>query len=144
MTACDTTVAFRGRSPSLLFTCAPAGSHLFRFSRRSLRLALQSTPRSYYMHETYAYHNIKKSERFIVRIYLHLKYCCPVFFYEYDLKCFGCLCCLFYTTFNNFLPTIWKLIMSLNNNRVHIRDSKELKYAADIFNGHFDLSCWTF
>jgi hypothetical protein len=26
--------------------CAPAGSHLTRFSRRSLRLALQSTARS--------------------------------------------------------------------------------------------------
>jgi len=32
--------AFRGRPVSLLVASAPAGSHLFRFSRRSLRLAL--------------------------------------------------------------------------------------------------------
>jgi len=37
--------AFRGRPVSLPVACAPAGSHLFRFSRRSLRLALQSTAR---------------------------------------------------------------------------------------------------
>jgi len=37
--------AFRGRTVSLLVASAPAGSHLFRFSRRSLRLALQSTAR---------------------------------------------------------------------------------------------------
>src|SRR6478609_7024203 len=38
--------AFRGRALSLLVACAPAaGSHLSRFSRRSLRLALQSTAR---------------------------------------------------------------------------------------------------
>jgi hypothetical protein len=34
--------AFRGRPVSLLVAKAPAGSHLSRFSRRSLRLALQS------------------------------------------------------------------------------------------------------
>jgi len=38
--------AFRGRPVSLLVASAPAGSHLFRFSRRSLRLSLQSTARS--------------------------------------------------------------------------------------------------
>jgi len=37
--------AFRGRPMSLLVACAPAGSHLSRFSRRSLRLTLQSTAR---------------------------------------------------------------------------------------------------
>ena len=37
--------AFRGRPLSLLVACAPAGSHLIRFSRRSLHLALQSTAR---------------------------------------------------------------------------------------------------
>ncbi len=38
--------AFRRRPMSLLVACAPAGAHLFRFSCRSLRLALQSTARS--------------------------------------------------------------------------------------------------
>ena len=38
--------AFLGRKASLLVADAPAGSHLFRFSRRSLRLALQSTART--------------------------------------------------------------------------------------------------
>jgi len=33
--------AFRGRPMSLLVPSAPAGSHLFRFSRKSLRFALQ-------------------------------------------------------------------------------------------------------
>ena len=37
--------AFRGWAMSLLVACAPTGSHLSRFSRRSLRLALQSTAR---------------------------------------------------------------------------------------------------
>jgi hypothetical protein len=37
--------AFRGRPMSLLVAYAPVVSHLFRFSRRSLRLALQSTAR---------------------------------------------------------------------------------------------------
>ena len=37
--------AFRGRPVSLLVAHAPVGSRLFRFSRRSLRLALQSTAR---------------------------------------------------------------------------------------------------
>jgi hypothetical protein len=35
--------AFRGRPVSLLVANAPVGSHLSRFSRRSVRLALQST-----------------------------------------------------------------------------------------------------
>ncbi len=35
--------AFHGRPLSLLVALAPAGSHLFHFSRRSLRLAIQST-----------------------------------------------------------------------------------------------------
>ncbi len=52
--------AFRGRPVSLLVASAPVGSHLFRFSRRSLRLALQSTARSKYIHETYVHHHPKK------------------------------------------------------------------------------------
>jgi hypothetical protein len=55
--------AFRGRPVSLLVACAPAGSHLFRFSRRSLRLALQSTARKTYTHETYVNHNKKNEPR---------------------------------------------------------------------------------
>ncbi|MED3830860.1 hypothetical protein P4575_23905, partial [Priestia megaterium] len=39
----------------------PAGSHLFRFSRRSLRLALQSTARSNDILETYVHHNKKRT-----------------------------------------------------------------------------------
>jgi hypothetical protein len=35
-------IAFRGRPLSLLVAYAPAGSHLFRFSRRSLCFALPS------------------------------------------------------------------------------------------------------
>ena len=38
--------AFRGRKASLLAAFAPTGSHPFRFSRRSLRLARSSTDRS--------------------------------------------------------------------------------------------------
>jgi len=38
-------IAFRGRPLSLLVAYAPAGSHLFHFSRRSLCLSLQSTAR---------------------------------------------------------------------------------------------------
>ncbi len=37
--------AFRSRPLSLLVAYAPVESHLFRFSRRSFRLALQSTAR---------------------------------------------------------------------------------------------------
>jgi hypothetical protein len=71
--------AFRGRPVSLLVACAPAGSHLFRFSRRSLRLALQSTARSKYIYEIYVQHTHKKirtklilyqESQFIVRIFL--------------------------------------------------------------------------
>ena len=54
-------VAFRGRPLSLLVAYDPAGSHLFRFSRRSLCLALQSTARRNETHESYL-HN-KKAER---------------------------------------------------------------------------------
>ncbi len=53
--------AFRGRPVSLLVAYAPAGSHLFRFSRRSLRLALQSTARSNEIHENYIHHANKKN-----------------------------------------------------------------------------------
>ncbi len=55
--------AFRGRPMSLLVACAPAGPHLFCFSRRSLRLALQfqSTARSNCIHETYIHHDNKKT-----------------------------------------------------------------------------------
>jgi hypothetical protein len=52
--------AFRGRLMSLSVAYAPAGYHLFRFPRRSLRLALQSTARNDYMHETYVYHHYEK------------------------------------------------------------------------------------
>ncbi|MGV4966341.1 hypothetical protein ACVB78_11830, partial [Priestia aryabhattai] len=38
---------FRGRPMSLLVAYAPEGSHLFRFARRSLRLALQLTAITY-------------------------------------------------------------------------------------------------
>jgi len=76
-TACYTAIDFRARlrfprAVSLLVACTSAGSHLFRFSRRSLRLALQSPARSNYIHETYFYYRHKKSERigFIVRISL--------------------------------------------------------------------------
>jgi hypothetical protein len=76
-TACYTAVDFRarlrfpraaGEPPRRLRFCGI----LFRFSRRSLRLALQSPARSNYIHETYFYHKHKKSERigFIVRIFL--------------------------------------------------------------------------
>jgi len=41
---------------------APAGSHLFRFSRGSPRLAFQPTARSHYIHETAFTLTIKKSE----------------------------------------------------------------------------------
>jgi hypothetical protein len=45
-TAYYTAVDFRARRRSPRAAAyAPAGSHLFRFSRRSLRLALQSTAR---------------------------------------------------------------------------------------------------
>jgi hypothetical protein len=37
--------AFRGRPLSILVACASVRSHLFRFSRRSLHLALQSPAR---------------------------------------------------------------------------------------------------
>ncbi|MFP3588921.1 biotin/lipoyl-binding protein, partial [Paraburkholderia sp. SIMBA_055] len=37
----------------------PARSHPFRFSRRNLRLALQSTARKTYKHETYVRRNKK-------------------------------------------------------------------------------------
>jgi len=47
--------AFRGRLVSLLVAFTPAGSHLARFSRRSLRLALQSTARSCYIYERSLY-----------------------------------------------------------------------------------------
>jgi hypothetical protein len=56
-------VAFRGRAVSLLVAYVSAGAHLFRFSRRSLRLALQSTARSSYIHEIYIQPIHKKSER---------------------------------------------------------------------------------
>ena len=55
--------AFRGRPLSLLVAYAPAGSHLFHFSRRSLRLALQSIARKTYTHETYVYPNKKTEPR---------------------------------------------------------------------------------
>ncbi|MEH7581649.1 hypothetical protein V7170_07185, partial [Priestia megaterium] len=55
--------AFRGRPVSLLVTYAPGGSHLFRFSRKSLRLALQSQARSNYRNETFVHSANKKSER---------------------------------------------------------------------------------
>jgi hypothetical protein len=59
---CDTAVDFRTR---LRFSraVAPARSHLFRFSRRSPRLALQPTARGHYIHETTFTLTIKKSER---------------------------------------------------------------------------------
>ncbi|MED4735567.1 hypothetical protein, partial [Priestia megaterium] len=44
--------AFRERALSLIVPSAPAGSHLFSLSRRSLRLALQSTIGSSYIYET--------------------------------------------------------------------------------------------
>ena len=47
--------AFRGQTVSLLVASAPAGSHLFRFSPRSLRLALQSTAERNETDETYVY-----------------------------------------------------------------------------------------
>jgi hypothetical protein len=81
--------AFRGRPMSLLVAYAPAGSHLFRFSRRSFRLALQSTARSNYIHETYVSHHYEKirtswilqqESPFIIRISLQLKYFCPTSF----------------------------------------------------------------
>ena len=56
--------AFRGRPMSLLVALAPVGSHPFRFSRRSLRLALQSTARSNETDEAYVHHN-KKNEPLI-------------------------------------------------------------------------------
>ncbi|PVE72699.1 hypothetical protein DC421_05330 [Priestia megaterium] len=71
--------AFRGRPLSLLVPYAPAGSHLFRFSRRSLRLTLQSIARSTYIHEIYVLHHHKKfrtcwilnqESPFIVRTFL--------------------------------------------------------------------------
>lgn len=42
------------------FTFAPAGSHLFCFPYRSLRLALQTTVRSNHIHETYIHPTSKK------------------------------------------------------------------------------------
>jgi hypothetical protein len=57
--------AFRGRPMSLLVACAPAGSHPFRFSRRSLRLALQTTARSNEIDETYVHRDNKKQELLI-------------------------------------------------------------------------------
>src|SRR6478735_1506253 len=53
--------AFRGRPMSLLVSCAPAGSHPFRFPCRSLRLVLQSTARTNYTHKIYIQHNNKKT-----------------------------------------------------------------------------------
>jgi hypothetical protein len=53
--------AFRGRTVSLLVASAPAGSHLFRFSRRSLRLALQSTAEMNETDETYVHPDKKKT-----------------------------------------------------------------------------------
>ena len=58
-TACSTAVDFRARlrfpragdEPPRRF--APAGSHLFRFSRRSLHLALQPTAISTCVHRDY-------------------------------------------------------------------------------------------
>jgi hypothetical protein len=44
---------------SLLVAYAPVGSHLFRFSRRSLRLVLQSTARRNETNETFVHHNKK-------------------------------------------------------------------------------------
>jgi len=70
--------AFRGRPVSLLVASAPAGSHLFRFSRRSLRLFLQSTARSNYTHDNHNNEKIRTSwilyqePRLIVRIFLQL------------------------------------------------------------------------
>jgi hypothetical protein len=56
--------AFRGRPLSLLVACAPVGSHLFRCSRRSLRLALQSTARRNKTDKFYVNRN-KKNEPLI-------------------------------------------------------------------------------
>ncbi|MFP3663895.1 hypothetical protein [Priestia sp. SIMBA_032] len=41
---------------------APAGSHPFRFSRRSLRLALQSTTRNNEIDKIYVHHDNKKPD----------------------------------------------------------------------------------
>ncbi len=77
--------AFRGRPVSLLVAYTPEGSHLFRFSRRSLRLALQSTARSNRIYKIHVHHHHEKirtswilyqESRFIVRIFFKLKYFC--------------------------------------------------------------------
>jgi len=65
-TACYTAIDFRARlrfprAVSLLVACTSAGSHPFRFSRRSLRLVLQSTARTNYTHKIYIQHNNKKT-----------------------------------------------------------------------------------
>jgi len=73
--------AFRERALSLIVPSAPAGSHLFRFSRRSLRLALQYTARSSHIYENYGHYSNKKirtswilhqESRLFVRIFLQL------------------------------------------------------------------------
>jgi len=61
--ACDTAVDFRGRPMSLLVAYAPAGFHPFRFSRRSLRLALPSTARRNKTDETRVHHNKKTNHK---------------------------------------------------------------------------------
>ncbi len=68
------------------FASAPAGSHLFRFSRRSLLLALQLTARNHSLHETYVRYHYEKirtswilhqESQFTVRIFslLNCFYC---------------------------------------------------------------------
>jgi hypothetical protein len=58
--------AFRGRPMILLVACVPAGSHPFRFSRRSLRLVLQSAARRNSTDETYVHY--KKNEPLIKHV----------------------------------------------------------------------------
>jgi hypothetical protein len=53
--------AFLGRKASLLVAFAPAGSYLFRLSRRSLRLALQSIARSCFIHWICFSNNYKRT-----------------------------------------------------------------------------------
>ncbi len=69
--ACDTAVDFHarlrfpraaGEPPRRVSTLQE--SHLFRFSRRSLRLALQSTARTNHINEIYIHHHLKNPNEF--------------------------------------------------------------------------------
>ncbi len=82
--------AFRGRPLSLLVACAPAGSHLFRCSRRSLRLALQSTARRSETNKTICTITKKtnhSSNRLMNGSFsLGLNYFCPSLFFTFFLR----------------------------------------------------------